>query len=197
MNKPFDIERTVHLCLDMQQMFGPDGVWHTPWMERALPHVVVIAEQFAERNVFTRFIPPMHAEDCGGVWRTFYRKWENVTRSRLPAGQLSLMSALEIFASQGIIFEKSTYSAFHDGRLHNLLQSRLVTTLVMTGAETDVCVLATVMQAIDHGYRVILVEDALCSSSDKGHDSLMAMYRERLSLQLELATTSEIYACFR
>lgn len=28
---------TVHLCLDMQRLFGRDGPWPTPWMERVLP----------------------------------------------------------------------------------------------------------------------------------------------------------------
>src|SRR3981081_3985159 len=27
----------VHLCLDMQLLFGPQGPWSTPWMERVLP----------------------------------------------------------------------------------------------------------------------------------------------------------------
>ena len=39
-----------------------------------------------------------------------------------------------------------------------------------SGSETDVCVLATVLDAVDIGYRVIVVRDAICSSSDEGHD---------------------------
>ncbi|MHC2279292.1 hypothetical protein ACVME8_005935 [Bradyrhizobium diazoefficiens] len=38
-------------------------------------------------------------------------------------------------------------------------------------AETDVCVLSTVLSAVDLGFRVVIVEDALCSSSDVGHDA--------------------------
>ena len=38
--------------------------------------------------------------------------------------------------------------------------------LVLSGAETDICVLSTALDAIDFGYRVILVEDVLCSSSE-------------------------------
>jgi nicotinamidase-related amidase len=34
-------------------------------------------------------------------------------------------------------------------------------------------VLATVLDAIDIGYRVIVVRDAVCSSSDEGHEMLM------------------------
>ena len=36
------------------------------------------------------------------------------------------------------------------------------------------CVLATVIGAVDHGYRVIVVvTDAVCSSSDEGHDAML------------------------
>jgi hypothetical protein len=31
--------------------------------------------------------------------------------------------------------------------------------LIVMGSETDVCVLATIMGAVDHGYRIILVLD--------------------------------------
>jgi nicotinamidase-related amidase len=38
---------------------------------------------------------------------------------------------------------------------------------------TDVCVLATLLGAIDWGFRVILVADALYSSADQTHDAMM------------------------
>ena len=59
----------------------------------------------------------------------------------------------------------------------------------MSGGETDVCVLATVMSAIDLGYRIVLATDALCSVSDRTHDALMTLYGERFSQQLAMATT--------
>ena len=45
--------------------------------------------------------------------------------------------------------------------------------------ETDVCVLATVMAAIDLGLQVVLPTDALFSASDITHDALMTLYRQR------------------
>jgi nicotinamidase-related amidase len=64
----------------------------------------------------------------------------------------------------------------------------------VSGAETDVRVLATVMAAVDLGFRVVLVTDAICSSSDEGHDALMRMYEQRLSIQLELAAADDLIA---
>jgi hypothetical protein len=39
---------------------------------------------------------------------------------------------------------------------------------------------------------VVLVEDALCSSSDAGHDALMTLYRNRFSEQIELIKSQEL-----
>jgi nicotinamidase-related amidase len=57
------------------------------------------------------------------------------------------------------------------------MRQREADALIVSRSETDVCVLATVLDAIDIGYRVIVVRDAICSSSDEGHDMLMRLYR--------------------
>jgi nicotinamidase-related amidase len=67
-----------------------------------------------------------------------------------------------------------------------------VETLIISGSETDVCVLATVLAAVDHGYRVIIAQDALCSSSDNTHDALLELYRNRFDIQIELASCEEV-----
>ncbi len=45
--------------------------------------------------------------------------------------------------------------------LHQQLRGDGIDTVIITGGETDVCVLATMLGAIDWGFRVILVTDAL------------------------------------
>jgi nicotinamidase-related amidase len=67
-----------------------------------------------------------------------------------------------------------------------------IDSLVITGGETDVCVLATVLGAVDRGFRVVLVTDAVCSSADETHDALMELYRSRFSEQIEAVTMKEV-----
>ncbi len=55
----------------------------------------------------------------------------------------------------------------------------------MTSGETDVCVMATILGAIDLGYRVILVEDAVCRSDDQTSDASLEFLRNRFSVELE------------
>ena len=43
--------------------------------------------------------------------------------------------------------------------------------------------------AIDWGFRVILVTDALCSSADETHDAMMNIYMNRFGEQVETVTT--------
>jgi nicotinamidase-related amidase len=69
-----------------------------------------------------------------------------------------------------------------------------VDTLVLSGTETDVCVLAATLAAIDHGFRVVLAEDTLCSSTDETHDALMKLYRDRYGQQIEVAKVETIIA---
>ena len=67
-----------------------------------------------------------------------------------------------------------------------------VDALVITGGETDVCVLATMLGAIDWGFRVILVTDALCSSADETHDAMINVYLNRFGEQVETVTTDTL-----
>ena len=83
------------------------------------------------------------------------------------------------------------------GALATLLVERGIGTVVVTGSETDVCVLATVLDAVDLGLRVVIVEDALCSSFDAGHDALMTLYRNRFSEQIDLIKAEQLAALWR
>jgi len=185
-------ERTAHLCLDMQNLFAEDTPWHTPWMTRVLPIVVEIAERYPEQTIFTRFIPARHPDELPGSWRRYYRRWADLTLERIERRLLELVPPLGRLAPPAAIIDKRHYSPFTEPALLRLLREHGVESLVITGAETDVCVLAAVMDAVDLGYRVVLARDALCSSSDQTHDALMTFYRERFSEQIELAETSAI-----
>ena len=95
------------------------------------------------------------------------------------------------------MIDKPAYSAFTASTLVSLLSDRGIGTLVITGSETDVCVLATVLHAVDLGFRVVIVEDALCSSFDAGHDALMTLYRNRFAEQIELIKADELTSLWR
>jgi nicotinamidase-related amidase len=183
---------TAHLCVDMQGLFSPEGPWCVDWMPRVVPVVAAIAERHADSTVFTRFVPPRRADDLPGRWRQYYTRWSEVTLERLDPRLVGLIPELAPFVPPAVVVDKHGYSAFTSPQLLPLLRDRRVDTLVVTGSETDVCVLSTVLAAIDHGYRVALVSDGICSSSDASHDRIVDFANERLGQQLEVADAETV-----
>jgi nicotinamidase-related amidase len=186
--------RTVHLCVDMQRIFSAEGIWATPWMDRVLPVVTELAGRHPEQTVFTRFITPEGPDDMPGLWQRYYTRWKEATREHLDPALLELLPPLAKLCPPATVINKTRYSGFAGTELLSHLQAREADGLIVTGSETDVCVLATVLGAVDLGYRVILVRDAVCSSSDEGHDALMQIYHRRYTEQIEVADASAIMA---
>jgi len=187
----------AHLCIDMQRLFSAEGPWPTPWMERVLPNVLKLVTRAPERTLFTRFLPPQTADEAPGRWRAYYAKWSNATRERLDSKLIDLLPALARFAPPAAVIDKPVYSAFATGELDRRLRNRSVDTLIMSGSETDVCVLASALAAVDHGYRVIIACDAVCSSADESHDNLLALFRRRFDVQIEASEAEEILDAWR
>ena len=192
-----EIRNAVHLCTDMQNIFAPGGLWETPWMEQVLPTIASLVSRYQARTMFTRFITPQVPEDRPGQWQNYFQRWRQATRDHLPPFALDLVPALARYVPPVRIIDKPAYSAFSNPALASLLTEKGVGTVVVTGAETDVCVLSTVLSAVDIGFRVVIVEDALCSSSDVGHDALMTMYRTRFHGQVDLVTAEELVELWR
>ncbi|PWL16554.1 cysteine hydrolase [Falsochrobactrum shanghaiense] len=187
----------IHLCIDMQNLFGPSSPWHVPWTEAVLPSIVKICTRHPEETVFTRFIPPKTAEATYGTWKHYYQKWEMLTLDRIDPALIQLIDPLQRFTPPAVLLDKRVYSPWTEGALQRHLQTRNIHTVIISGAETDLCVLATLLGAVDRGYRTIMVSDAVCSVSDNAHDAIISLCHERFSEQLELVRTEELIDAWR
>jgi nicotinamidase-related amidase len=115
-----------------------------------------------------------------------------MTLARVDKLQVDLVPELARYVPPANLFDKRTYSPWLSGQLNAALTTSGIDTLIVSGGETDVCVLATVFGAVDYGYRTIVVTDAVCSSSDDTHDAMQLFFSQRLSQQVETAETAEI-----
>lgn len=185
-------EKWLHLCVDMQQLFAPGGPWQVDWFEPVLPKLVAFIERAPERVVFTRFIPASDPANAPGAWRRYYEAWPDLTLGRVPPHCLDLAEPLARFVPPARVIDKRTYSPWLAPDLDRLLGNVDIDTLVVTGGETDMCVLATVLGAVDRGFRVVLARDGICSSKDTTHDAVMRLYEERFGQQIEAADLDEI-----
>ena len=81
---------------------------------------------------------------------------------------------------EDLLVEKTAASAFFPGRspLPGLLDSRRITTVLITGTVTNVCCESSARDASTLGYRVIMVADANAARRDQDHNAtLYTVYR--------------------
>ena len=62
-----------------------------------------------------------------------------------------------------LVFDKNTSSAFHTTPIDLYLRNMQVETIVLTGIASDMCVLATAIDAADRGFHVIIATDAVAT----------------------------------
>jgi nicotinamidase-related amidase len=75
------------------------------------------------------------------------------------------------------VITKATLSAFTSTSLEVLLRSWGVTTLVVAGLTTNMCVEHNVRDAADRGFGCVVVEDACATDSPAMHDASLAAIR--------------------
>ena len=190
-------EHCAHLCVDMQRMFSEATPWQVKWLPGVMPRIREIVALHPERTFFTRFITARRTGEGIGAWKRYYEHWAAMTVERLGIEMLDLVPELGAFAPPAEIIDKPVYSPWMATDLDARLTARGVDTLVITGGETEVCVLAAVMGAIDLGYRVVLAKDAVCSSADETHDAMVDIYCERFQLQVEAVDTDVILEAWK
>lgn len=184
--------KTLHIVIDMQRLFAEETAWHTPAMADILPNVLKISTARPADTVFARFVVPQNATTAKGAWKNYYRRWSSVTLDVLDPAMLDLIAPLAAIADERSIVDKETYSIFGAPGFSARLQDAGIDTLIFSGVETDVCVYASVLDAIDEGYRVILAADALASGDAAAHAAVLDTLAPRLSEQIEILSTDAI-----
>lgn len=71
------------------------------------------------------------------------------------------------------VIEHSRISAFHGSDLLSILIGNGIETVAVTGVATNVAVDHTTRDAVQYGYRTLLVEDCCCSSDPSYHDAAL------------------------
>ena len=156
------------LIVDVQNDFCPGGALAVPEGDRVVPVMNEYIRQFRERGLpvyASRDWHPRetrHFEAGGGPWPPHCVAG---TEGAAFHPELSLPRDA-VVVSKGTDPTDDGYSAFEaetpDGRsLEEELRARGVRRLFIGGLATDYCVRATVLDAARHGFRPVLLEDAV------------------------------------
>lgn len=188
--------RALHLCVDMQRLFLEPGPWYCPLGVDILPAIHRLCDHAGERSLFTRFITPTVPEEAKGRWQHYYRHWHAATQAEAGAESLGLHPELASHAVPERICDKTTHDAFLDADFAQRIATQAPSALVLSGIETEVCVLATALSAVDLGYRTVIATDAVTSSVPEAHAACLAQIYPRFDQQIELATVDTILAAW-
>jgi ureidoacrylate peracid hydrolase len=172
---PLDPGRTALLVVDMQRAFVDEGqAMEVPSARDALPRIQELLAIFREKGlpvVFTEFtyspaapllvgdLHPEHRPVAPGAPTGFGRP-----SSSCLAGEDNVHVVPELAPrADELVVSKHYYDGFNGSVLDGALRARGVTTLVVTGTMTDICVLATVVGGFNREYRMVVVEDAVAT----------------------------------
>ena len=167
--------RTALVVVDMQRGFlDPGEAMEVPAAREIVPVIQHLLSVFRARRlpvVFTEFVysesvpvligrlHPEHRPAPPGAPRGF-----GLPSSSCLEGTSSAETVPDLAPRPDeIVVRKRGYDAFAGTLLDRALRARNVTSLVVTGTMTDICVLATVTAALHREYRVTLVEDGVAT----------------------------------
>lgn len=183
---------TLHICIDMQRIFLEPGPWYGETCLSVIEPQQRLIRHAPQRSLFTRFITARTAEDANGCWVQYYRHWHNVTQSEAGSEILELHQDIGSLAQPSNIYDKLGHDAFGSTAFCERLEQEKPKALILSGIETDVCVLATAMSSVDLGYRTVIATDGIASSTPASHDATVTHIYPRFDQQIELASVDTI-----
>ena len=166
---------TALLVVDMQRAFlDPGQAMEVPPARDIVPRLHELLAIFRDKNlpvVFTRFTYSANVPLLVGELHPEHR----AAAPGAPVGfGLPSSSCLEGEDNVGVVpdleprpgelvVDKRYYDGFNGTALDGALRARGITTLVVTGTMTDICVLATVIGGFNREYRIVVVEDGVAT----------------------------------
>jgi nicotinamidase-related amidase len=186
----------AHAVIDMQRVFAEATEWRVPAIAEIVEPILALTRAHPRETIFTRFMTPPTVESATGDWQRFYARWRSVVGDRMDAAMFDLMEPFARLAPPAEVCDKTTFSAFASAGFVASLARRGAQTLVLSGVETEVCVLATAIDAVDRGLHVVLAADGLASWSAAGHRAALQEIYPRFDQQIEIATVADIMAAW-
>jgi ureidoacrylate peracid hydrolase len=178
---PIDPARTAHLVIDLQSGFmAPNAVSQVPFARELVPQVNSISRALRAAggtNAFLRFTVDLQADPWPAMWDRLPAQMRDAMAADFTAG--SEMHGLwpELDVQPGdVVLDKTRFSAFVPGTcgLHDVLRSKAIETVIVTGTLTNCCCESTARDAMQLGYRMVFVQDANATLDDASHNATLA-----------------------
>lgn len=93
-----------------------------------------------------------------------------------------------------LILTKHRYSAFLHTPLKLALEAKGVSSIVLAGVQTDVCVHATARDAMQEGFVPVVVEDCVATRDRESHDAALNDISARVGFVTKLSDIQALWA---
>jgi nicotinamidase-related amidase len=174
--------RTALLLVDVLQRFpGDDGKRIHEAARRILPTLRALRTRAKAANLAI-----IYANDQDGRWLS---SREQVIDRACRGPRSEVARALRPARSHFLVL-KPGRSAFHQTPLDALLEALGVRKLIVVGFATDVCVLATVTDAVMRKLRVAVPCDGAATETPERHEQALALMRT--TMQVETGSAAKL-----
>lgn len=200
-----DPARTALIIVDMQNDFvhpdggfarcareNPERGWDMAFLMGTIPHVRRLLNAFRSAGRPVVYIitthDPAYADAEWPHWRSGLTG-EN--RTFLIEGTWGAQVADELKPQDGEhIVVKKGYGGFSNTPLDTILRRLGITTCVMSGVTTTVCVSTTLRGGVGHNYDMVLVSDAVAETSRELHEAEIEILGRAFAV--EVTTTDDV-----
>jgi ureidoacrylate peracid hydrolase len=196
-----DPSRTALIVVDMQNAFMLPGVAHAlcPMAEKIVPNINRFAAAARATGASVIWIKTTFKDDALQNWSTYFEMVspeqgkKRISALTADSKGHELWPLLDVKPAD-VIVEKNRFSAFIQGSsdLADVLRSRGLDTVLITGTVTNVCCESTARDAMMLNFKTIMVSDGNAAVTDEDHNaSLCAFY---LTFG-DVMSTEELIAC--
>jgi ureidoacrylate peracid hydrolase len=165
-----------------------------PSLMRTIPQVARLATAFrnAERPVvyLAHVVKPDYSDAQFPYWRVALPHGGNRTFIVEGTWGAQIVDDLKPREGEHLVVKKG-FGGFANTPLDTILRNRGVTTCVVCGVTTSVCVSTTVRGAVEHNYRVILVKDGVADGNRDAHEAELKIMARVFA---DVTTTDDVMA---
>jgi ureidoacrylate peracid hydrolase len=174
--------KTALVVVDMQNGFMVPELGHAPCAtaHEIVPNINRLAQAVRETGGAVIWIQTAYTEETLTSWSTLYGMMLPKGRERRKFSLTRQNKGYDIFPDlkiekSDIIVEKMRYSAFIQGSsdIEQVLNSRGLDTVLITGTVTNVCCESTARDAMMRNYKTVMITDGNAANTDEDHNAAL------------------------
>src|SRR6188474_3227804 len=174
--------KTALVVVDMQNGFMVPELGHAAckMAHEIVPNINRLAQAVRDTGGAVIWIQTAYTDETLTSWSTLYGMMKPAGRERRKFSLSRANKGYDIFSGlkvekADVIVEKNRYSAFIQGssNIEEVLRSRGLDTLLITGTVTDVCCESTARDAMMRNFKVVMVSDGNAADNDEEHNATL------------------------